>query len=326
MIITDGSYSMDHVRSLADALLSAGVAQPLTFPVRAGIAASDESQTSLLWLLKQVDPFWIEKFCDFWPEKKKFDVFFYCKFKFLAFEWRIIDLKCDIWTNLGLEIKKVSLKTKFVTLNSNFWPIFDLKLNFWRFFNFEFKFLTKVWHLNQFGPWNQNIVVKILNSWPISTSEPKFWPILTLNPKFLTFQKKMFDLTSKILTNFILGIKILTNFDQNFQLFKNKCLILHPQFWPISTSESKFWPILTLNPKFLTFQKQMFDLTSTILTNFNLWTQILTNFDLEPKIFNFLKANVWSSIPNVYQFWAGNAVFSSANSAFSGDLTHLFFH
>lgn len=54
MIITDGSYSMDHVRSLADALLSAGVAQPLTFPVRAGIAASDESQTSLLWLLKQV--------------------------------------------------------------------------------------------------------------------------------------------------------------------------------------------------------------------------------------------------------------------------------
>ena len=309
MIITDGSYSMDHVRSLADALLSAGVAQPLTFPVRAGIAASDESQTSLLWLLKQVDPFWIEKFCDFWPEKKKFDVFFYCKFKFLAFEWRIIDLKCDIWTNLGLEIKKVSLKTKFVTLNSNFWPIFDLKLNFWRFFNFEFKFLTKVWHLNQFGPWNQNIVVKILNSWPISTSEPKFWPILTLNPKFLTFQKKMFDLTSKILTNFNLEIKSLTNYDlwpkifnfskenfwsyiqnfdqfqprnpnfdqfwpwtQNFQLFKSKILILHPKFWPISSLESKFWPILT-------------------------------------KIFNFLKTNVWSYIHNFDQFQPRNQNF-----------------
>ena len=53
-IITDGSYSLDQVKSLRDALVDAGTRQPVTFPIRAGIAASDESQTNLVWLLKQV--------------------------------------------------------------------------------------------------------------------------------------------------------------------------------------------------------------------------------------------------------------------------------
>ena len=53
-IVTDGSYSSDQVKSLRDALVDAEIHQPVTFPIRAGIAASDESQTSLTWLLKQV--------------------------------------------------------------------------------------------------------------------------------------------------------------------------------------------------------------------------------------------------------------------------------
>jgi len=53
-IVTDGSYSSDQVKSLRDALVDAEIHQPVTFPIRAGIAASDESQTSLTWLLKQI--------------------------------------------------------------------------------------------------------------------------------------------------------------------------------------------------------------------------------------------------------------------------------
>jgi len=53
-IITDGFYSSDQVKSLRDALVRAEIHQPVTFPIRAGIAASTESQTNLIWLLKQV--------------------------------------------------------------------------------------------------------------------------------------------------------------------------------------------------------------------------------------------------------------------------------
>ena len=53
-IITDGFYSSDQVKSLHDALVRAEIHQPVTFPIRAGIAASTESQTNLIWLLKQV--------------------------------------------------------------------------------------------------------------------------------------------------------------------------------------------------------------------------------------------------------------------------------
>lgn len=50
----EGAYTFEQVRDMRDALVSAGVDQPLTFPVRAGIAASEESRRNLIWLLEQV--------------------------------------------------------------------------------------------------------------------------------------------------------------------------------------------------------------------------------------------------------------------------------
>lgn len=45
---------MDHMTQLRDALRSAGIRQPVTFPIRAGLSTSSESQRSITWLLDQV--------------------------------------------------------------------------------------------------------------------------------------------------------------------------------------------------------------------------------------------------------------------------------
>lgn len=45
---------MDHMIQLRDALRAAQIRQPVTFPIRAGLATTPESQRSILWLLEQV--------------------------------------------------------------------------------------------------------------------------------------------------------------------------------------------------------------------------------------------------------------------------------
>lgn len=53
-IINEGSYTMDHMIQLRDALKEAQIRQPVTFPIRAGLSTTPESQRSILWLLEQV--------------------------------------------------------------------------------------------------------------------------------------------------------------------------------------------------------------------------------------------------------------------------------
>jgi len=53
-VVKDGSYTLDHVTRLRDVLLTAGVQQPTTFPIRAGIAANPDSHEPIRWLLNQV--------------------------------------------------------------------------------------------------------------------------------------------------------------------------------------------------------------------------------------------------------------------------------
>lgn len=45
---------MDHMIQLRDALKAAQIRQPVTFPIRAGLSTTPESQRSILWLLEQV--------------------------------------------------------------------------------------------------------------------------------------------------------------------------------------------------------------------------------------------------------------------------------
>ena len=44
----------DDVKKMRDVIVAADVQQPLTFPVRAGLAASVNSHDNLVWLLDQV--------------------------------------------------------------------------------------------------------------------------------------------------------------------------------------------------------------------------------------------------------------------------------
>jgi hypothetical protein len=53
-IINEGSYTMDHMIQMRDALHAAQIRQPVTFPIRAGLSTSPESQRNILWLLEQV--------------------------------------------------------------------------------------------------------------------------------------------------------------------------------------------------------------------------------------------------------------------------------
>lgn len=53
-IINDGAYTLEHVAQMRDALKAAQIQQPVTFPVRAGLLTSSESQKSILWLLEEV--------------------------------------------------------------------------------------------------------------------------------------------------------------------------------------------------------------------------------------------------------------------------------
>lgn len=50
----EGFYSFEHVRQMRDALQVANILQPVTFPIRAGLSTSVESQKNILWLLNQV--------------------------------------------------------------------------------------------------------------------------------------------------------------------------------------------------------------------------------------------------------------------------------
>ncbi|KAK4023391.1 protein FAM151B isoform X1 [Daphnia magna] len=54
-IINEGSYTMDHMIQLRDALKAAQIRQPVTFPIRAGLSTTPESQRSILWLLEQIE-------------------------------------------------------------------------------------------------------------------------------------------------------------------------------------------------------------------------------------------------------------------------------
>ncbi|XP_046644331.1 uncharacterized protein LOC124329334 [Daphnia pulicaria] len=54
-IINEGSYTMDHMIQMRDALHAAQIRQPVTFPIRAGLSTSPESQRNILWLLEQIE-------------------------------------------------------------------------------------------------------------------------------------------------------------------------------------------------------------------------------------------------------------------------------
>ncbi|XP_046653290.1 protein FAM151B-like [Daphnia pulicaria] len=54
-IINEGSYTMNHMIQLRDALRAAQIRQPVTFPIRAGLCTTPESQRSIIWLLEQVE-------------------------------------------------------------------------------------------------------------------------------------------------------------------------------------------------------------------------------------------------------------------------------
>lgn len=45
---------MNHMIQLRDAIVAAQIRQPVTFPIRAGLSTSPESQQSIFWLLEQV--------------------------------------------------------------------------------------------------------------------------------------------------------------------------------------------------------------------------------------------------------------------------------
>lgn len=45
---------MNHMIQLRDALKAAQIRQTVTFPIRAGLSTSRESQQSIIWLLEQV--------------------------------------------------------------------------------------------------------------------------------------------------------------------------------------------------------------------------------------------------------------------------------
>ena len=53
-IIQEGSYSHEHMQFLVNALKEAEIFQQVTFPIRAGLATSSESQKNIIWLLDQV--------------------------------------------------------------------------------------------------------------------------------------------------------------------------------------------------------------------------------------------------------------------------------
>lgn len=52
--VNTGDYSFAHVKKMRDVLQKLNVRQPVTFPIRAGLSTSNESQKNLLWLLDQV--------------------------------------------------------------------------------------------------------------------------------------------------------------------------------------------------------------------------------------------------------------------------------
>ncbi|XP_057367501.1 protein FAM151B-like [Daphnia carinata] len=54
-IINEGSYTMNHMIQLRDALKAAQIRQTVTFPIRAGLSTSRESQQSIIWLLEQIE-------------------------------------------------------------------------------------------------------------------------------------------------------------------------------------------------------------------------------------------------------------------------------
>nr|CAH0105063.1 unnamed protein product [Daphnia galeata] len=54
-IINEGSYTMEHMIEMRDSLKAADIRQPVTFPIRAGLSTSPESQRSILWLLEQIE-------------------------------------------------------------------------------------------------------------------------------------------------------------------------------------------------------------------------------------------------------------------------------
>ncbi|XP_057371637.1 uncharacterized protein LOC130692528 isoform X1 [Daphnia carinata] len=54
-IINEGSYTLEHVAQMRDALKAAQIRQPVTFPVRAGLLTSSESQKNILWLLEEIE-------------------------------------------------------------------------------------------------------------------------------------------------------------------------------------------------------------------------------------------------------------------------------
>ena len=53
-IINEGSYTMEQMIEMRDALKAADIQQPVTFPIRAGLSTSPESRKSIMWLLEQV--------------------------------------------------------------------------------------------------------------------------------------------------------------------------------------------------------------------------------------------------------------------------------
>lgn len=54
-IINEGSYTLEHVAQMRDALKAAQIRQPVSFPVRAGLLTSPESQKNILWLLEEIE-------------------------------------------------------------------------------------------------------------------------------------------------------------------------------------------------------------------------------------------------------------------------------
>ncbi len=63
-IINEGSYTMEQMIQMRNALKEAEIRQPVTFPIRAGLSTSPESQKTSCWLLDQVCIF---KFFDLNP-------------------------------------------------------------------------------------------------------------------------------------------------------------------------------------------------------------------------------------------------------------------
>ena len=53
--VKEGSYSLEQMKQMIDVLFKSSLSYDVTFPVRAGLIASQESRNNLLWLLEQVN-------------------------------------------------------------------------------------------------------------------------------------------------------------------------------------------------------------------------------------------------------------------------------